>query len=96
MNATELRQHVTNYENTRLIYMNFSVDERGIWGLAEGEKTQYLLTDEKVNDYKTFLQAAIQNYTNLIRFFSNDLQIEKKLKKYKLYTKRLESAISKI
>lgn len=75
--------------------MNFSKDEQGIWGLPEGEKTQYLLTDTVLGDYKIFLKNAVDVYTALNKSSNVNSDInKKKLSKYKLYRKRLNKVLS--
>ena len=85
--------NITEYEKSYNIYMNFSVDEDGIWGLPEGSRTQHFLNENKINQYKEFLIEAIEHYDTMIRF---DLDAKKKRDKYKKYLKRLETAINKM
>lgn len=96
MTAIELRSKVEEYEKYNNVYMNFSVDEKGIWGLPEGDKTQHLLTNERIDKYKNFLNEAIKHYENMARFFSSDYQYSKKQKKYNTYLKRLNNALKKM
>lgn len=96
MNAMELRNKVENYERSSNIYMNFSIDEKGIWGLPEGDKTQHLLSEDRISKYEQFLIDAVNHYQNMARFFSNDASIGKKVKKYQLYLKRLNNAKKKV
>lgn len=72
MNETDLRLYITTYEKERNLYMNFSVDQKGVWGLAEGDKTLYLLTGEAIGEYTYFLKSALTYYRRLENFFSND------------------------
>jgi hypothetical protein len=95
MNAQELRIWVSDYERYNNIYMNFSVDEHGIWGLPEGDKTQHLLTDERVKKYQDFLDKAITHYETMLRFFNSDPDLTRKKDKYNQYKKRLNNAIKK-
>ncbi|MEH7116192.1 hypothetical protein V7128_02035 [Neobacillus vireti] len=92
MTAIELRNIVNEYENKNYIYMNFKVDEDGIWGLPEGSRSQNYLNPDKINKYKEFLYNAIKHHENMARFDSDSI---KKHKKYKTYLKRLEAAIKK-
>jgi hypothetical protein len=84
---------ITEYEQKCNIYMNFSVDEDGIWGLPEGSRSQHYLNNSKVNQYKQFLVNAIEYYNGLIKF---DMDASKKRDKFKKYLKRLETAIKKM
>lgn len=87
-------QEITKFEQYNIIYMNFSLDDSGkLWGLAEGDKAQHLMDNKRLADYETFLDSAIPYYEKLVRF---DVDASKKLKKYKLYKKRLDNAKSKI
>jgi hypothetical protein len=95
MTVIELRKLVEDYEQYKNIYMNFSVDEKGIWGLPEGDHSQHLLSMERITEYKEFLNNAIEHYENMKRFF-NDYECTKKNKKYKTYLKRLENAMKKV
>jgi hypothetical protein len=96
MNALELRKIVEDYERSSNIYMNFSVDEKGIWGLPEGNKTQHLLSEDRISKYELFLIDAVKHYQNMARFFSNDASIGKKVNKYQMYLKRLNNAKKKV
>jgi hypothetical protein len=91
LSAHDLHKKVSEYETYKNIYMNFSLDNNKVWGLPEGSKTLHALTDDKINEYNQFLNDAIKNYTNLSNFFTNDLDYQKKLKKYKLYQRRLNN-----
>jgi hypothetical protein len=91
LSAHDLNKKVSEYETYKNIYMNFSLDNNKVWGLPEGSKTLHALTDDKINEYNQFLNDAIKNYTNLSNFFTNDLDYQKKLKKYKLYQNRLNN-----
>lgn len=93
MTAMELRSKIEDYEKYNNIYMNFSVDETGVWGLPEGDKTQHILRMDKLNQYKEFLHEAVKHYENMSRF--NPL-CKKKVDKYKRYIKRLENALKKV
>lgn len=95
MNETDLRLYITTYEKERNLYMNFSVDQKGVWGLAEGDKTLYLLTGEAIGEYTYFLKSALTYYRRLENFFSNDQQIKNKINKYTSYLNRLNNAANK-
>lgn len=90
----ELANFILNYEQFRNIYMNFQVDEDGIWGLPEGNRTLQLLSKDQIDEYKDFLNKAIEYYTKIVEF-NNSTGNSKKLKKYKLYLKRLSNTIEK-
>jgi KaiC/GvpD/RAD55 family RecA-like ATPase len=93
MTVKELMIKVSEYEEKNYIYMNFSIDEDGMWGLPEGTISQKYMNENKINQYKEFLNDAIEHYDTMIRF---DLDAKKKRDKYKKYLKRLETAINKM
>lgn len=97
LSAQELNKKVSDYEKSKIIFMNFKLDnDNQVWGLPEGDKTLHGLSLDRLNDYNGFLNEAIKNYTSLSNFFNNDLDYQKKLKKYKLYQKRLNNLMSKL
>jgi hypothetical protein len=93
MTVAELSEKVNQYEESCNIYMNFSVDEDGIWGLPEGSRSQHFINNDKINKYKTFLNEAIKHYTDMATYDCEHIKIRDK---YKKYLKRLETAISKL
>ena len=89
-------KEISNYEQYKNIYMNFSLDDSGVWGLPEGDKTQHFLNLDRLKDYRSFLLNAIDYYTGLSNFYKNEYDYSKKLKKYKLYLKRLDNTLNKL
>lgn len=96
LSGNELTKYISNYEQYRNIYMNFKVDNNKVWGLPEGDRTQYYMNEEAIESYSNFLNAAIKYYEGLVSFFNNHIDYNKKLKKYNMYKKRLNNALNKL
>lgn len=94
MNKQERMKYVGHYEQYNNVYINFTLDKGRIFGLIEGVgKQTSIVTDKQLKEYETFINAAIGHYNDMIRF---DPLAEKKVKKYKMYKKRLENVMRKM
>lgn len=86
------------YEQRNNIYMNFSFENGKLFGLPEGNTTQYYINDTQLEKYETFLNDTLFYLEKFEAYYKMNHCFDeiKKLKKYRTYKKRLETAKKKI